>query len=223
VSIVEEMQVYYGRRAAVYDQSMGYTDPSVFARLEPVVTALRNGVAGRNVLELACGPGFWTQLVADTASRVTAFDYNASTIAEARRKPIDWGRVTLIVGDAYALPFTSRAFDAAVATDWLAHVPRSRLSPFLEQLHAVLEPAARVMFTDQLPGPESLTGAYDEEGNHLQERTLPDGSRYRVIKHFWSDDEIRTLFAPHAESIEISRFPGCRRIVLTYRARRRSN
>ncbi len=218
-AIVDEMQAYYGRRAPVYDESMGYTDPAVVRRLAPLMDFLRGQLAGRTVLELACGPGFWTRALGDVAASVTAFDYNASTIAEARRKRLDPRKVALLVGDAYRPPFARASFDAVFAGDWFAHVPRSRQVQFLDGVHAVLRPAARVLYCDQLPGPESMTGVYDGDGNHLQERTLPDGSRFRVIKHFRTHEEFLTLFSPYASAIVIESFPDCRRVVAGYTLR----
>jgi 2-polyprenyl-3-methyl-5-hydroxy-6-metoxy-1,4-benzoquinol methylase len=217
--IVEEMQAYYERRAPFYDESMGYTDPAVVARLEPVMDSLRAQLANRSVVEIACGPAFWTHAVSESAAMMTATDYNRSTLAEARRKTLDWRHVSLVAADAYALPFAGGLFDGALAVDWLAHVPKSRLSLFLDGLHATLRPGARVVFCDQLAWRDSQTGIYDAEGNHLQERALPDGSRYHVIKHFRSDDEWRALFSPYAERVDIESFPDCRRAVAGYTLR----
>src|SRR5262249_16483691 len=188
-------------------------------RLAPVMGFLREQLAGRTALELACGPGFWTRALIDIATSITAFDYNASTIAEARRKALDSRKVSLLVGDAYGLPFAHDTFDAAFGIDWLAHVPRSRQTHFFAGLNRTLRPGARVLFCDQLPGPESMTGVYDGDGNHLQERTLRDGSSYRVIKHFPTHEEFLTLFSPYASDIVVELFPDCRRVVAGYTLR----
>jgi SAM-dependent methyltransferase len=218
-SIVEEMQAYYGRRAPWYDESMRYDDPAFVAGLEPVIDLICRQLAHRSVVEIACGPGFWTRAVSAVAATITATDYNQSTLAEARRKPLDWGRVSLAAADAYRLPLAPASHDAAFAVDWLAHVPKSRLRDFLEGVHSALRPGARVVFCDQLPWPNAKTGVFDAEGNHIQERTLLDGSVYRVIKHFLSDDEIRDLCSPYSDHVGIERLEACRRIVVGYTLR----
>lgn len=119
------------------------------------------------------------EAVSQVARAITATDYNESTLAQARLKGLDPRRVTLRTADAYDLSSLSGTFDGALAVDWFAHVPKSRVATFLAGLHQRLMPGARVVFCDQLPNPESFTGVYDAEGNHLQERVLPDGSRYR--------------------------------------------
>jgi cyclopropane fatty-acyl-phospholipid synthase-like methyltransferase len=134
----------------------------------------------------------------------------------ARDKNLDWDKVTLQAADAYNLPHFSAQFDACIAVDWFAHVPRSRFHRFLRGVHQKLARNAVVLFCDQLPGPHSLSGRHDAEGNHLQERTLSDGTRYRVIKHFLSDRAYRAILSPYATEIWIDRFTECRRIVVSY-------
>jgi len=215
-TIVAEMQVYYARRAEWYDTSMGYDDPDVVNKLAPVADALREEMRGRDVLEIACGPGFWTERVAGAARRIVASDYNESTLAIARAKSIDPARVAFVRADAYDLSPIDGTYDGAVAVDFLAHVPASRLRAFLDGLHRRLLPSARVAFCDQTPWAASISGMHDSEGNHLQERALPDGSRYRVIKHFFSDDEFRDVFAPYCRRLDIRRFIDQRRVIVSY-------
>ena len=211
------MQRYYDRRAEVYDHSMGYDDPEMVRSLEPVIEALRQNLTDLNVLEIACGPGFWTQRVASAARHVLATDLNESVLTLARAKAIDPERVAFARADAFDLSSIDAEFTAAFAVDWLAHVPRSRMRAFLEGLHRKLAPGAHVAFCDQTPRPTSLTGTFDAEGNHLQQRTLPDGSSYRVIKHFFSEQEVQVMLAPYAADLSIDYFQPQRRVLICYR------
>jgi SAM-dependent methyltransferase len=215
-ALIAGMQAYYARRAPIYEASMGYDRPEFVRSLAPIITALCNAMRNRTVLEIACGPGFWTRHASEVARAIVATDYNESTLALARAKGLDPARVQFVRSDAYDLSSVAGSFTGAFAVDWLAHVPRSRLSVFLDQLHGRLAPGARVAFCDQTPGPSSITPLRDAEGNHLQERTLPDGSRYHVIKHFFSDDHWRDMLADCAEAIDIQRFTEQRRVVVSY-------
>jgi GrpB-like predicted nucleotidyltransferase (UPF0157 family)/2-polyprenyl-3-methyl-5-hydroxy-6-metoxy-1,4-benzoquinol methylase len=215
-TLIAEMQTYYGRRAPVYDASMGYDDPDVVQSLDPVAKALCDEMRDRTVLEVACGPGFWTRRVAESANSILATDFNESTLVMARAKPTDSTRVTFARADAYDLSSVDGRFTGAFAVDWLAHVPVSRVETFLDGLHSRLAPGARVVFCDQTPKATSVTGVHDVEGNHLQERLLPDGSRYRVIKHFFSDSELRERLAGRADEITIRRFGAQRRVIVAY-------
>lgn len=216
MQIVEEMQAYYGKRAPVYDSSMGYDDQEKVKSLLPVSNRIRGLLEGRSVLEIACGPCFWTEQVSGVAKTVLATDYNESTLEQARRKCLDWDKVSLQAADAYELSRVKGTFDAALAVDWFAHVPRSRFHEFLRGLHGRLQASSIVVLCDQLPGTESLSGMYDSEGNHIQTRELPDGSRCRVIKHFLSDQELMDLFCYYSDHVEIVSYPECRRNVVSY-------
>jgi len=215
-ALIAEMQTYYERRAGIYDASMGYDNPDVVRSLEPLIEALRHEMHDRTVLEVACGPGFWTQRVAESARSIVATDYNESTLAIARTKAIDPARVRFVRADAYDLPSDVETFTGAFAVDWLAHVPRSRLTEFFDGLHRRLAHGARVAFCDQIPGPTSMTGIHDAEGNHLQERTLPDGSRYSIVKHFFSDAEFQDMLSEFTNVVAIRRFTDQRRVLVSY-------
>lgn len=214
--IVEQMQTYYGKRAPVYDRSMGYDNPETVESLAPVIGRVQDLLRGRHVLEIACGPGFWTGIVSEVAESVLATDYNASTLDQARSKPLDWAKVSLQAVDAYDLARVSGCFDAAFAVDWFAHVPKSRFHPFLEGLHGRLRRGATVVFCDQLSPHHGIEGLHDEEGNHIQMRRLQDGSRYPVVKHYLSDEELRDILHPYASEIRIVRFPEILRLVVSY-------
>ncbi len=214
--ILEEMQRYYGRRASVYDSSMGYDDDAIVRRLRPIIERVRDAMHGRHVLEIACGPGFWTQFASETAASVVAIDYNQSTLDEAQKKRLPFDRVTLLQADAYHLDLIPGAFDAILAVDWLAHVPLSKMEAFLSGVIRRVSAGSLLMFIDQLPGEHSRNGSFDTEGNFIQERTLPDGSAFRVIKHFFSDEQIGARFSGFAGDLSIQRFPECRRLIVRF-------
>jgi ubiquinone/menaquinone biosynthesis C-methylase UbiE len=214
--IIEEMQRYYGQRASVYDSSMGYDDEAKVRVLLPIIERVRSAMRGRQVLEIACGPGFWTQFAAETAVSVTATDYNSSTLDEARKKGLPFERVSLLQADAYRLDLIPGVFDAILAVDWLAHVPLSRMEGFLAGAIRRVRSGSPIVFIDQLPGEHSVTGVFDDEGNPIQERRLSDGSSFRVIKHFLSDAEIEALFSGLSGELSIQRFPECRRVMVMF-------
>src|SRR5258708_8710963 len=75
---------YYAQRAAEYDEV--YRKPERqydLARLRGLLPPL---VAGKRVLEIAAGTGYWTQVLAGTATAITATDVNAETPALAAQR-----------------------------------------------------------------------------------------------------------------------------------------
>ena len=86
-----ELTIYYAARANEYERI--YYKPerqTDLARLRELIPAY---FAGRRVLEIACGTGYWTQFIAQRALKVTATDINPETLAVARAKDIPAGRV----------------------------------------------------------------------------------------------------------------------------------
>lgn len=210
------MQSYYRKRAPIYDSTMGYNDHDTVSSLEAPIKRIKELLQSKRVLEIACGPCFWTQQVSQVAESVFATDYNEATLDQARRKNMDWSKIRLQRADAYDLSTVQGDFDAVLAVDWFCHVPKSRFHQFLRGLHERLQAGAQVVLCDQLPGSESISGLYDSEGNHMQLRELPDGSNCYVIKHFLSDTEMMAIFGCYSGQVEISRFPECRRTVVSY-------
>lgn len=133
--LIQEMQTYYHHRAADYDVSMGYDQPAVVAQLAEVIERLRQLVTGKRVLEIACGPCFWTEQIYDCTHSVLATDYNQSTLEQAAFKQLPANKVQLQQANAYQLSDLPHDFDVVLAVDWLAHVPMSRMHDFLHGLH----------------------------------------------------------------------------------------
>jgi ubiquinone/menaquinone biosynthesis C-methylase UbiE len=92
-ALVADMQTYYARRAAIYEASMGYDQPEFVRSLAPAITTLCNAMRDRTVLEVACGPGFYTRPVSEVARAIVATDFNEPTLALARQKELDPSRV----------------------------------------------------------------------------------------------------------------------------------
>jgi SAM-dependent methyltransferase len=183
MNAADEMRNYYARRAAEYERI--YAKPERQADLRAIEAWLPKHFAGRSVLEIACGTGWWTQHAAQTATQWLATDLNDETLAIARSKALPAG-VRLATADAYAPGGIDGAFDAAFAGFWWSHVPLARLAWWLESLHAKLQPGARIVFIDNryVEGSSTPIAHTDEDGNTYQQRTLDDGSAHEVLKNF---------------------------------------
>ncbi len=187
------MQSYYAARAGEYDTV--YEKPERQADLRSIEQWLPSVLAGETVLEVACGTGYWTRILAPVASSVVAIDSATETlrIAEAKgRAP----HVAFELGDAYALP-QNRRFTAAFAGFWFSHVELERQHEFLRGLNAALAPGARVVLLDNLfvEGSSSPIVEQDAAGNTYQSRKLGDGSTHRVLKNFPAESHLRALAA----------------------------
>ena len=196
--ITEDMRVYYAQRAAYYERV--YFKPERQVDLRAMEAWLPTLFAGRQVLEIACGTGWWTLHGARDALHWLATDLNPETIALARAKPMP-AAVRFATVDAYTMAELGNAqFDAAFTACWWSHVPLARLPGWLATLHARLLPGARVVMLDNAYVQTSSTpiSRRDEAGNTYQNRPLDDGSVHEVLKNFPTREEAVAMLGPRA-------------------------
>jgi demethylmenaquinone methyltransferase/2-methoxy-6-polyprenyl-1,4-benzoquinol methylase len=186
-----ELVDYYRRRAAEYEAI--YAWPERQGDLALLRKKIPDKLRGSRVLEIACGTGYWTQLVAAVAAQLVATDLAEETLAIARAKVFPRNPV-FCIADAYALPESLGCFDAALAVFWWSHVPRQRIGEFLASLHRRLEPGARIVLMDNrfVEGASTPISEIDAHGNTYQLRRLGDGSQVRVLKNFPAEAELRS-------------------------------
>jgi demethylmenaquinone methyltransferase/2-methoxy-6-polyprenyl-1,4-benzoquinol methylase len=181
---------YYAKRALEYERF--YDKPERQADLTLLRSRIAGMFAGRNVLEVACGTGYWTALIAPAAKRVTALDVNDEVLALARAKPLPEGRVEFLRADAYALPDTLRGYEALFAGFWWSHIPLAQLDGFLAGCMRAVGPGALLAFLDgrYVEGSSTAISRHDGDGNSFQERKLGDGSEHEVLKNYPEESEL---------------------------------
>lgn len=190
---------YYLERASYYERV--YQKPERQADLRQMEAALPTFFAGRRVLEVACGTGWWTPHGARDCASWLATDLNDETMAIARRKPLPEGKVRFQVADAYTLAeLGQERFTAAFAGCWWSHVPLQRLRSWLDTLHRHLLPGAQVLMLDNsfVQTSNLPISRHDAEGNTYQIRTLDDGSSFEVVKNFPSAEQAMATLGPRA-------------------------
>lgn len=194
-----EMKAYYAARAPEYDEwylrrgrySRGpVRDLAWHGELDEVTGWLDGLPISGEIVELAAGTGWWSPLLAQKGEL---------SIYDAVPEPLDLARTRLVahdlrahihVRDAWEEP--DRQVDALFCGFWLSHVPRERLSSFLQIAARWLKPRGIFAFIDSRPDPES--GAVDHDPVSLDEtslRRLADGREFRVPKVYYSAVELR--------------------------------
>ena len=190
MSVETSMVRYYADRAKEYERI--YAKPERREDLQQLRDFLEPEFAGLCVLELACGTGYWTEVIAPAAKSVLATDINEEVLAIARSKPFDPQKVVFRQADGYRLPRFLEGFNGGLAAFWWSHVPRARLHRFLQDFHLILSPGARVVFIDNIyvEGSSTPISRTDSFGNTYQLRKLDDGSTHEVLKNFPSSGEL---------------------------------
>lgn len=206
-----EMHAYYAARAPHYDSV--YLKPERREDIAFLASHIPLRLKDRNVLEVACGTGYWTQYIAPAARRLVATDGTVEPLAFARLRP-GTDDVVFSRADAYSLPSSLGVFDGAFAGLWFSHVPIRARNAFLTSLHLRLAPGARVLLIDNglVQLRDFPISEVDAEGNTYQTRTLEDGTTHRVLKNFPTPSELDGLLAPYACNVthlELDNFWVC--------------
>ena len=105
---------------------------------------------GQEVLDLACGPGVVSRLIAEAhpASRVTAMDLNGELLNAARQEIAAAGleQITFVQGDVYAPPLEPGRFDFIYARLLFQHLEDPLRA--LQAVRALLKPGGKLCIMD---------------------------------------------------------------------------
>lgn len=199
---------YYRLRAPAYEAL--YDKPERQADLSAMVAWLRAELAGHDVLDLACGTGWWTERYAAQVRSVLGLDINPEVLAIARAKGLDPQRVRFREGDAARLALPEDISDwrptAVFAGFWWSHLRRAEIAGFLADLRALTGPDVRVILIDNryVPGSSTPIAETDAQGDTWQRRPLADGSTHRVLKNFPDDEQLRDALGQALSGITLT-------------------
>lgn len=161
--------------------------------------------AGR-VLEIAGGTGNFTARLARHADSLTVLDSSPEALEVSREKLHGMRcHIDYIVSDVFCWE-PSGSYDVVFFSFWLSHVPRDAFAAFWTTVRQALAPAGRVLFLDNLVPLGVAADQIRRETGTEQEfevphtadlidkgvsiRELSDGCRFRIVKRFWTGDQL---------------------------------
>lgn len=144
---------------------------------DQVLAALDDFRPTGDVLELACGPGIWTEHLLRHADSVTAVDAAPEMLARAKARVGEHAR--FVHADLFSWR-PERRYDVVFFGFWLSHVPLDRFDAFWSLVDACLEPDGRVFFVDDaFRTPEELI---EGPSSSTIRRRLLNGAAHRLVK-----------------------------------------
>jgi ubiquinone/menaquinone biosynthesis C-methylase UbiE len=118
-------------------------------RLDPILDRFASEIEGRELLDVGCGTAVVGLAAATRGFTVIGLDHSPKVLDVAREKAQTAGlaeRISFVVGDVAALPFTDDRFDVVTCQQMLHHLPEMR--PCLTELARVLRPGGRFYIAD---------------------------------------------------------------------------
>ena len=103
-------------------------------------------LAGVRTLDVGCGTGRWSRLLAGRGARVVGVDRSEAMLAEARRRSpgVEFRRM-----DAAALELADDSFDLALAVAVIQHLGHERQPRAIAELVRVVRPGGLVLAVDR--------------------------------------------------------------------------
>jgi demethylmenaquinone methyltransferase/2-methoxy-6-polyprenyl-1,4-benzoquinol methylase len=171
------VKAYYDARAPEYDewyygqgQFAGRDRPGWKEELAALEAALRSLPPART-LDVACGTAYLTRWL---PGEITALDQSDGMLAEARARLPD---AELVRADALdELPFEDGAFERVFTAHFYGHLETVDRERFLAEARRL--------------APELVIVDSAGSGEEWQERTLNDGTQWRVYKRWFTADAL---------------------------------
>ncbi len=204
--MVKEVVKYYDALARDYHQRFGYDQENDLEEYNEIRHLISDMFVDCDVLEVACGTGYWTGKVSRIAKSVLATDINKSMISQARKLLSGHPNVTFKEADAYSLKSIPNHFTGAITVLWWCHIPRGKVAIFLDALHSKLKPGSRVLHICQLEDLDSENHRQDSDGNTIALRKA-DSRVYHIIKNIPSEHELRKALSRVARDLQYLRYP----------------
>jgi len=144
---------------------------------------------GEIVLDIGCGIGKWSTLLARKGAQVTSVDQASTMLQQFARTCLEHGirlRISIAVSDGFCLPFRNQVFDSATLNWVLSHIPVPRNEQFLNEVGRVVKEGGWLFISDSYwRGQEG-----GKEQVHIREF---EGKEYEVYKYYYDPSELETL------------------------------
>jgi SAM-dependent methyltransferase len=140
--------------------------------------------AGREVVDVACGEGYGSALLARSAARVTGIDVSAQAVDHASRAYDGVANLRFVRASCAALPLAAASADLAVSFETIEHIGEQER--FLDELARVLRPDGVLVLS------------------------CPNKVEYSDKRHYANEFHVRELYREELAALVSARFPHCR-------------
>lgn len=195
------MSEVYDEIASHFSETRAYPWPEIEAFLDE--TADSPAVA----LDIGCGNGRHTALLADIADTVVGLDVSRALLGEARQKmATDGWSGHLLQGDAARLPLATDSVDVAVYVATLHHLPdRETRRASLSELNRVLAPGGRALVSVWSTAHDRFDTDAESGFDTTIDWTLPGGETVPRFYHIYAPAEFERDLESSGLTVESAR------------------
>jgi len=169
-----------------------------------VESFVENAYGVDRALDVGCGNGRHSELLATIANEVVALDASSGLLIEANDRLTDTeGALALVQGDAAGLPLTDDSVDLAVYVATLHHLPtRADRRRSLDELARVLAPDGRALVSAWSTEHDRFDDDGDDGFDTTVDWTLPGGEVVPRFYHVYAPDEFQADVAATGLTID---------------------
>lgn len=136
---------------------------------------------GRSVLDVACGEGYGSALLARHAAQVTGVDISPAAVDHARRAYAGVANLRYECASCTALPLADASIDLAVSFETIEHITEQEA--FLDEIARVLKPEGVLLLS------------------------CPNKAEYTDRRHFQNEFHVKELYREELAALVAARFP----------------
>ncbi|MGB1019349.1 MAG: methyltransferase domain-containing protein [Chitinophagales bacterium] len=178
---------YYKNRALEYE--IVYNKPERQIDLSNIKRLLSLEFIGKNILEIACGTGYWTELISKQAKFIEATDINFEVLEVAKSKLYS-NEVLFLEKNYLDYINEQNQFEGFFGGFIWSHILLENLDEFINILLNQVASGSNLIFIDNIfvEGNSTKLNRTDKFGNTYQIRTLKNLDTFEVIKNFPTKD-----------------------------------
>ncbi len=198
-----DLTSYYSERAREYEKI--YEKPERQDDLQKITLLLKDIFSGRELMEVACGTGYWTEKIAQTAREIHATDINNTVLKIAKAKDYHDTKVTFRAADFNKIKPHGNHESLFGGFIW-SHIKLQELDEFVDLMISQVAPGGELVFVDNnyVKGSSTPVAFKDESGNTYQKRILENKKEFLVLKNFPSEKFLRKLLKHKSTEIKFT-------------------
>ena len=197
-----ELFAYYDARADGYEDFYQGRGAAIapLANEYPIDTAgvssLLSSYGRGDVIDLACGTGFWLSAYSANCTSVTLVDQSGPALARCRQRVETLGlaRATIIQGDLFEVRLPEPSYDSCLLGFLLSHLTDPQIDALFDRLRIIMRPRSEIAVIDSVWSDARRPHC---QRDSFERRPVPGGPSFMIRKKYYDRLELESLLLRH--------------------------